>query len=202
MFMLTHVTKQWPTSSGMVSYFSSSRRNTSLWKSCISSMLPNMTSSLPCRGGGILVPPERISSKKNFMHVSRSLTYVRSVCNSSAIMNLNKKTKLHLSQPLFAAFTLTKTWWFQSPQYIQKGTAVAQWLRCCATNRNVVGLIPAGVIGIFHWHNPSDCTMALGSTQPLKEMSTRSISWGWRRPVRKADNLITTLCHCHEIWET
>ena len=31
-------------------------------------------------------------------------------------------------------------------------TAVAQWLRCCATNRKVAGLIPAGVIGIFHWH--------------------------------------------------
>ena len=27
------------------------------------------------------------------------------------------------------------------------------------------------------------------STQPLTEMSTRSISWGYRRPVRKADNL-------------
>ena len=26
--------------------------------------------------------------------------------------------------------------------------------------------------------NPSDRTMALGSTQPLTEMSTRSISWG------------------------
>ena len=32
------------------------------------------------------------------------------------------------------------------------GTAVLQWLRCCATNRNVAGSIPAGVIGIFHWH--------------------------------------------------
>jgi len=31
-----------------------------------------------------------------------------------------------------------------------KGTAVAQWLRCCATNRKVAGSIPAGVIGIFH----------------------------------------------------
>jgi len=29
-------------------------------------------------------------------------------------------------------------------------TAVAQWLRFCATNRNVAGSIPAGVIGIFH----------------------------------------------------
>ena len=31
--------------------------------------------------------------------------------------------------------------------------------------------------------------MALGSTQPLTEMSTRSISWGLWRPVRKAENL-------------
>jgi len=30
------------------------------------------------------------------------------------------------------------------------GTAVAQWLRCCATNRKVAGPIPDGVIGIFH----------------------------------------------------
>jgi len=27
---------------------------------------------------------------------------------------------------------------------------VAQWFRCCATNRNVAGSIPDGVIGIFH----------------------------------------------------
>ena len=29
------------------------------------------------------------------------------------------------------------------------GTPVAQWLRCCATNRNVAGSIPAGVSGSF-----------------------------------------------------
>ena len=62
--------------------------------------------------------------------------------------------------------------------FIVQGTAVAQWLRCCATNRKVAGSIPDGVIGIFHWHNPSDHTMALGSTQPVTEMSTRKISWG------------------------
>ena len=42
--------------------------------------------------------------------------------------------------------------------------------------------------------------MALGSTQSLTEMSSRSISWGQRRPVCKGDNLTTILCHCHEIW--
>ena len=30
------------------------------------------------------------------------------------------------------------------------GTAVAQWLRCCATNRKFAGSIQAGVIGNFH----------------------------------------------------
>jgi hypothetical protein len=42
------------------------------------------------------------------------------------------------------------------------------------------GFIPDGVIGIFHWHNHSSCTMALGLTQPLTEMRTRNISWGVR----------------------
>ena len=47
---------------------------------------------------------------------------------------------------------------------------------------------------IFHWHNPSGRTMVLGSTQPLTEMSTRNVSWGQRRPVRRADNLNTFMC--------
>jgi len=29
-------------------------------------------------------------------------------------------------------------------------TTVAQWLRCCATNRKVAGSIQTGVTGIFH----------------------------------------------------
>jgi len=52
------------------------------------------------------------------------------------------------------------------------------WLRHCATSRKVAGPIPDGVTGIFHWHNPPGRTMALGSTQPLTEVSTRNISWG------------------------
>jgi hypothetical protein len=35
--------------------------------------------------------------------------------------------------------------------------------------------------------------MALGSTQPLTEMSTRKIPGGKGRPARKADNL-TAIC--------
>ena len=33
--------------------------------------------------------------------------------------------------------------------YITPGTAVVQWLRCCATNRKVAGSIQAGVSGSF-----------------------------------------------------
>jgi len=88
----------------------------------------------------------------------------------------------------------------ESVVFCRRGTAVAQWLRRCATNRKVVGSIPVGVTGIFHWYNPSDRTMTLESTQPLTEKSTRSISWGIKnRPVRKADNLTTILGHCHVI---
>jgi hypothetical protein len=45
----------------------------------------------------------------------------------------------------------------------------------------------------FNLHNPSSRTMALGSTQPLTEMNTRSLPGGKGWPVCKADNL-TAIC--------
>jgi len=33
---------------------------------------------------------------------------------------------------------------------LRMGTAVAQWLKCCATKRKVAGSIANGVIPIFH----------------------------------------------------
>ena len=63
------------------------------------------------------------------------------------------------------------------------GHAVAQLVEALATNQKVAGSIPDGVIGIFHLHNPSGRTMALGSNPPLTEMSTRCIS---RRGVKSA----------------
>jgi hypothetical protein len=41
--------------------------------------------------------------------------------------------------------------------------------------------------------NPSSRTMALGSTQPLTEMSTRNVAGGKGRPAPEADNL-TAIC--------
>jgi hypothetical protein len=66
-------------------------------------------------------------------------------------------------------------------------------MRHYATSRNVASSIPDEVIGFFSRPNPSSRTMALGSTQPLTEMSTRNLTGGKGRPVRKADNL-TAIC--------
>jgi len=60
--------------------------------------------------------------------------------------------------------------------FLAGGTRWRSWLRHCAITWKVMGLIPDGVIGIFHWHNPSGRTVALRLTQPLTEMSTRKIS--------------------------
>jgi hypothetical protein len=55
-----------------------------------------------------------------------------------------------------------------------------------------VGSIPDEVIGFFNLPNPSSRTMALGSTQPLIEISTRNLPGGKGRPARGADNLTAT----------
>jgi hypothetical protein len=55
------------------------------------------------------------------------------------------------------------------------------------------GSIPDEVIGFFNLPNLSSSTMALGSTQPLREMSTRNLPGGERQLARKADNL-TAIC--------
>ena len=49
------------------------------------------------------------------------------------------------------------------------------WLRHCAGSRKVAGWFPDCVTGIFHWHNPSSLAMALGSTQPLTEISESKV---------------------------
>ena len=63
------------------------------------------------------------------------------------------------------------------------GTRWCRRLRHCATSRKVSGSIHSGR------------TMALGSTQPLTEMSIRNVG-GQRQPVRKA-----SCADCLDIWE-
>ena len=104
----------------------------------------------------------------------------RSFETSTNVLTLLGSTPRHTHKQLLFSRQICISESYPTSNIISKKTlrAVAQWLRCCATNRKVAGSIPDGVIGIIHRHNPSDRTMALGSTQPLTEMSTRSISWG------------------------
>jgi hypothetical protein len=63
----------------------------------------------------------------------------------------------------------------------QKGHAMAQLVEPLRYKPEARGLDSRwnfGIFGIFHWRNPSDRTMTLGSTQPLSEVSTRNIYWG------------------------
>jgi len=64
----------------------------------------------------------------------------------------------------------------------QGGTPGRSWLRHFLTSRKVAVSISDSVTGNFHWYNPSGITMTTGSTQSLKEVSTR-------QPVPRADNL-------------
>jgi hypothetical protein len=49
------------------------------------------------------------------------------------------------------------------------------WLRRYATSQKVTDSIPDKVIGFFNWPKPSSCSMALGSIQPVTEMSTKNL---------------------------
>jgi hypothetical protein len=44
-------------------------------------------------------------------------------------------------------------------------------------------------VDFFNLPNPSSRTMALGSTQPLTDMSTRNLPGGKKWPAHRADNL-------------
>jgi hypothetical protein len=46
------------------------------------------------------------------------------------------------------------------------------------TSQKVAGSVHYKVTGFFNLPNPSSHTMALGSTQPLTEMSTRNLPGG------------------------
>jgi hypothetical protein len=62
-----------------------------------------------------------------------------------------------------------------------------------ATSRKVADPIPDEVTKYFNCPNTSGRTMALGSAQPLTEMSTRNLPGCKGRPARKADNH-TAIC--------
>jgi hypothetical protein len=81
------------------------------------------------------------------------------------------------------------------------GHAVAQCLRYCATNLKVAGSIPDGVIGIFHWHNPSVALWPWGQLSFLKKWVPEIISGGKSSRCVRLTTFRPSCADCRKIWE-
>ena len=68
-------------------------------------------------------------------------------------------------------------------------TALAQWLRCCVTNRKDAGSIPAGVTGFFIGTKSLRSHYGPGVDSASNRNEYQEYLLGQRRPLRKADNL-------------
>jgi hypothetical protein len=85
----------------------------------------------------------------------------------------------------------------KNSSYITGGMQWRSWLRQCTTSWKVVGSNADGVTGIFHSHNSSSCTMALGLTQPL----TGIFPGGKGSQCVVLTTLPPSCADCLEIWE-
>jgi hypothetical protein len=103
------------------------------------------------------------------------------------VNRINKKWTLRSNKYVYTIHVISVWFFYQNILYFLSllSFLIVVWrtlwwrgLRHCTTSWKVVGSIPVGVIENFHWHNSSGRTMALGSTQPLTEKSTRNINWG------------------------
>ena len=88
-----------------------------------------------------------IISGEDYRSINSSLCSPLHFPVTSSLLGPNIFLTTLLSKPLSLRFSHNVKYEVLRPY---KGTAVAQWLRCSATNRTVAVSIPAGVIGIFH----------------------------------------------------
>jgi hypothetical protein len=77
--------------------------------------------------------------------------------------------------------------------------AVAQLVKALSYKAEGSGFDSWWCSWYFHLLNPSVRTMSLESAQPLAEMSTRGLLWGFGRLVFRVDNLATFMCRLPEI---
>ena len=124
--------------------------------------------------------PETIFHFPEEQDIDPSFKVCRQCCKTQLASNLMRKVdsfpECNSARP---CFTLPNIPYLPPFQFAfissLRGHAVAQLvdaLRYKPENRGF-----DSVLGIFHWHNPSDRTMALWFTRPLTEMSTSNISW-------------------------
>ena len=86
----------------------------------------------------------------------------------------------------------------------QFNTSHTRWrslLRHCATSREVAGSISDGVIGIFHWHNLSDRTVALGVDSVPNRNEYQEYFLGGKGGRTVGLTLQPSCADCVEIWQ-
>jgi hypothetical protein len=110
----------------------------------------------------------------------------------SFTFSLKPRSALRLRKLQWASWFLVIILW-NNPSYSGACGGAVGWSTALQVARLRVRF-PMLSLEFFHWHKLSGRTMALGSTQPLTEMSTRNISWGYRRPVSRADKHTTFMC--------
>ena len=123
-------------------------------------------------------------------------------CNTANIFLQWKQIHLR-SALIYAIYHAYAYTWDLEYDAVQSGmgTAVAQWLRCRATNRKFAGSIPAGGSGFFIDIKSFRSHYRPGVVSASNRNEYQESFLAYSRPVLKADNLSTILCRCHEIWE-
>jgi hypothetical protein len=80
------------------------------------------------------------------------------------------------------------------------GTLWRGRLRHCATSQKVESSISGGVIGIFHWHNLADRTVALGvDSASNRNEHQENLLWGKGGRCVELTTLPHSCADCHEI---
>jgi hypothetical protein len=96
---------------------------------------------------------------------SKRLSYTNNSLYMVFLLTVNKPLNYH-HRTYRLYFTETS---------VQRNSGHSAYGMYSLPSRKVTGLIPDG---LSNWPNPSSCSMALGSTRPLTEMSARNLP-GW-----------------------
>ena len=107
-------------------------------RSCILLLITTLASSIRCIISSSIFSPSPVTTVSSYLHFGACFRALSSIL----ILIFSKS----LEQ------TVTSVFFSVNFHFVVSLNAVAQWLKCCATNRKVAGSIPAGDTGIFHWH--------------------------------------------------
>ena len=133
----------------------------------------------------------------------RFLTLIPRTVLPEVVSFPSSRNVLSLFSHLHALTTWRSLLDFASLPILGEGTAVAQWLRCCATHRKVAGSIPAGASGFFIDIKSFQSHYGPGVDSASNRNEYRQYFLGGKggRCVRLT-TLPAILCRCHEICGT